>query len=73
MDSMNGLFVKLRFRIDIIGEKLISSFGFNRTGWSLAFNVNGNIGQVQVQVREGSPDLTKAVIEAVSKKAFQLG
>ena len=66
MVGMNGLPVKLRVRIDIISEKLIGSFGFNRTGWSLAFDVNGNMGQVQV--REGSLELTKVVIEAVGKK-----
>ena len=46
--SMNGITVTLRVRVDIISKKLVDSFKLNKTGWSLAFNINGNMGQVQV-------------------------
>ena len=68
---MNGLPVTLRVKIDIIDEKLIGSFEFNRTGWSLAFGIDGNVGQVQV--REGSLNLTKVVIEAIGERTAELG
>lgn len=69
--SINGLPINLMVRIDIINEKFIGSFRFNRTGWILAFGVNGDMGQVQVW--EGSLDLTKAVVEAVDKRTSHLG
>ena len=69
--SMNGLLVNSRVKIIIISEKLIDSFKFDRTNWSLAFCVNSNMGQVRVW--EGSLDLTEVVVEAVGERTSQLG
>ena len=66
----NGLSVPLSIKSGGNVEKLIGILRLDRSSWGLGHGVYGDLGQVQV--KEGSFNLTEAIFEAVSKVAAEL-